>query len=218
MQNTCQPDILNPCKEPVPLHPRIAQLKERFNRNGFRVNDASNTPEFPFHYSASKVRFDFVGYPTFVEEFFIFQGLEEVTMPRCREFIDQAWEWALANENTMPESAELSKSALRFATQFLHGRHSIVSKKFDQMSVREVTCLIYVYAIAVSARVASDALEWIWSKKSAAIRKHATQLNFIVPVIYKTSTEEFHHFKKRPLLRSAFYSEARKVMKKHLIE
>ncbi len=43
------------------------------------------------------------------------------------------------------------------------------------MSVRQVTCLIYVYGVAFAPAIAPDTLEWIWSKKSAATRKDAAQ-------------------------------------------
>lgn len=200
------------------LPPRIAELKARFITKGFRVNDARNTPGFPFQYSASKVRFDYVGFPTFVEEFFIFHGFDEVTTPRCHEFLDRAWDWAVANENTLPKAADLSKRALSLAMKFAGGAMARESIEVDVMSVRQVTCLIYVYGVAFAPAIAPDTLEWIWSKKSAASRKDAAQRNLVVPIIYDSGAREFHHFKKRPILGNVFYTEARKVMKKHLLE
>ena len=214
MSDTPEPDL------------RIGQLKARFSNNGFRVNDAGNTRNFPFQYSASKVRFDYVGTPVFLEEFFIFQAFDEVTKQRCYEFTDMAWEWAIANENMMPKSADLSKSMLSAAIRLAGGAMgtvetavaAIAADQLDRLSARQFNCVVYVYAIASAPRIAPDTLEWIWSKKSAAPRKDGTQATFVVPVIYDSHSYKFHHFKKRPILGNVFYTEARKVIKKRLIE
>ena len=47
---------------------------------------------------------------------------------------------------------------------------------------------------------------------------HCGQHLVVKPEFYDTSTWEIEHFKKRPLLGNVYYTEARKVIKKRLIE
>ena len=88
----------------------------------------------------------------------------------------------------------------------------------DQHSVRETLCVIYVYAIAIAPGISQNTLEWLWSKKSAAGRKGYSHALFVVPVFYNSRSGDFHHFKKRPILGNVYYTEARKVMKKRLLD
>ncbi len=198
------------------MNAHIEKLKARFIEDGFRINDPENTDNFPFLYSTSKVRFDIVGLPIFLEEFFIFKEIDKVRNSNLSAFVDSAWNWALANENNMPNSAELSKKALEFAMKKFKGGGRFVASQMQDNSVRETICLIYVYAIAVSKSVEPDTLKWIHGKKSAVAKKSEKYGGFIVPVIYDTTLRKFHHFEKKPILGSAYYSEAQKVMKKRI--
>ena len=118
----------------------------------------------------------------------------------------------------MPKGAELSQQALRFVLK-LGGRDArFAVDALDRLSVRQTTCLVYVYAVAVANSTTPDTMEWLWSKESAAARKDGVQAAFVVPVVYDIGTWEMHHFKKRPLLGNVYYTVARKVIKKRLIE
>ena len=57
----------------VKLDPRLERFRTRFQKNGFRIDDASNSEDFPFLFNASKVRFEVMDTPNFLEEFFIFK-------------------------------------------------------------------------------------------------------------------------------------------------
>lgn len=197
---------------------RISKLREQFDQRGFRLNDSSNTPGFPFLYSASGVRFDYVGIPTFLEEFFIFEELSRLTSPLLHRFLDDAWEWALGNENMMPRTTELSKKAMSFVMNMAGGRTAMDSLRLDAMSARQVTCLVYVYPVAISDRITREVMEWVWSRKSPRRQGKAAQRGLVIPVVYDSLEGEFHHFRRRPILGNVYYTEARKALARNLPE
>ncbi len=183
-------------------------LKRRFAAGGFRINDPSNTPGFPFLYSASTVRFGYVGIPTFLEEFFIFDAPDRLTSPLLHDFTDRAWEWALRNENPMPGPQDLDEMAACFLANLAGGPASFERLDLESLGARQVSSLIYVYAVALCPRITREVTDWVWSSRSPLLTKARAQSGIVVPLVYDCGKRELHHFRKRPVLRKVYYTEA----------
>jgi hypothetical protein len=192
------------------ISPYILARRRHFTQEEFRITESPGDPDFPFTLAASKVRFDIVGFPVFLEEFFIFHEIPQLEKSPLEQFNSASWEWALAHENPLPPAASLTKSAFKLlGPTFQRLEHNT--------SVREFTAMICVYAIAVSGRVSSDTLDWVHAKNSAHYEKDGKQAGFIVPLVFDTRKKAVHHFQKAPLRGRAHYSEAKKVILRHLI-
>jgi hypothetical protein len=198
------------------MNERIAELKRRFAEEGFRVDDASGTPGFPFLYSASAVRFGYVGIPTFLEMFFVFEEFGRLTSPLLRRFVDGAAQWALENENMMPPAEALADEARRFLSNLAGGEGALESVDLGEMSARQVTCLLYVYPVAVSSRITREVMAAVWSKGSPLRLEASVQRGFVVPVVYDPGREEVHHFRRPPVLGKVYYSQAVRTIGRYL--
>ena len=193
----------------------IRDRRRHFEGEGFRILDGDGSAELPFSMSASKVRFDVVGVPCFLEEFFIFQDAPRLDTRFMESFGTDAFDWALANENELPDSAGLPKAAWRIFERMAVGRslHDV----FDETSVRELPCLVYVYAVAVPERVSPQVVEAVEAKSSVRQEKRDGIGGFVVPVVAAANGRQLHHFKKKRILGWAYFSEAQKVIKRHLM-
>jgi hypothetical protein len=192
------------------VSPYVLARHKHFRQEEFRITDSGGSPDVPFVLAASKVRFDFVGAPTFLEEFFIFQEFDQLETASLEEFTAAAWKWALTHENPLPPSAHLTKSAFKFlGPTFQRLEHNT--------SVREFSVVVCLYAVAVAARVRSEALDWVHAKESAHYEQEGKQAGFVVPLVFDGREGGIHYFRKAPFRARAFYSEAKKVIRRHLI-
>lgn len=195
---------------------RISKLKRRFQKDGFRISDASNAHGFPFLYCASALRFGRVGMPTFLEEYYLFGEFGRLTSPLLHRFSDRAWQWAMENGHPMPGAGELGESERSYIANMAGCGKTLKALDLAKMSARTVATLVYVIPVAVSSHITREVLHWVRGKGSVLRRKVPARKGFLIPVIYDPSRMELHHFHRRPVRGKVFFTEAHRMIWENL--
>lgn len=85
----------------------LARIRAALSENGFLLSENLNFRQYEFALVASKIRFDFVGVPTYLEEFFLFCRCDGCDMASITDLCSAGWAYAAEHRKQRPWLARL---------------------------------------------------------------------------------------------------------------
>lgn len=184
----------------------LEAFRNRFSNSRFRVAENTRPRHHNLDLLASHMRFDLVGSPCHLEEWFFFTTLDSVQSDQVVAFSGDCWSHAIIDRHPMTGFASFLFSLKK---RLLMGVRAMAQMVHPNEAAGIVLC---TYSVVMVPKVSPEVVDWI---KSRLPERHSQ--GFEIQLILDTSSGQLYHYEKVPWLGNAFYSEFKKVIKKRLV-